>query len=206
LKVKICGITNFEDAELCAQLGADALGFIFYKKSKRYVNPDTARDIINSLPPFVIKVGVFVNEEPRIVNKIAEKVKLNIIQLHGDETPEYLHQIEYPVIKAFRVNEEFDFERIKEYKDCSFLLDAFHTNEYGGAGIKFNWNLIPDSIKDQIILAGGISKDNIESVNKLVNPYAVDLSSSLEAEPGIKDPKKIHELFMKINSIKESQC
>jgi len=203
MKIKICGITNINDAELSVKLGADVIGFIFYNKSKRYVNPILVKKIINALPSFVIKVGVFVNEESKTVNKIAEALKLNLVQLHGDETSEYLNNIHYPIIKAFRVNENFDFEVLNSYKNCSFLLDSFRHDLFGGTGESFNWNKIPNSLRNKIILAGGISENNIEYVYKEIAPYAIDVSSSIELKPGIKDHDKLNRLFKKYNSLRK---
>lgn len=203
MKIKICGITNLEDAKLCAELGSDAIGFIFYKQSKRYVEPRIVKEIINHLPPFLTKVGVFVNEDVAEVNSIAEEVGLNIVQLHGDETPEYSNKINLPIIKAFRIKEDFDFSILSEYKNCSFLLDSFHNDEYGGTGLKFNWDKIPEKIKDKIILAGGVSENNIKQIYQEIRPYAIDVSSSVEVKPGIKDHKRIKRLFEKYNELRK---
>lgn len=204
MKVKICGITNVEDAKLCSNLGADAIGFIFHKKSKRYVEPELVKKMISKLPPFLIKVGVFVNERSSTVNKIADYVKLNVVQLHGDELPEYLEKIKYPTIKAFRVNDDFNFENLNDYENHSFLLDSLHLKEYGGTGLKFDWDKIPNDIKNKIILAGGISEENIEKIYNEVCPYAIDVSSSVEIEPGKKDHNKLKSLFAKINEVRKT--
>lgn len=196
--VKICGITNLEDALFCERSGADMLGFVFYNKSKRYVSFDSAKKIIEVLSPKTKKVGVFVNLPVEIVNSYAEKLKLNAVQLHGDETPEYSFQINHPVIKSFRINERFNFSTLGQYKNAMSLLDAFSNNQYGGTGKKFNWEVIPDRLKSQIILAGGISAGNIKFIQDNIKPYAVDLSSSLESEPGKKDHKKVTEFFSSI--------
>lgn len=198
MKVKICGITNIEDAKLSHKLGADAIGFIFYKKSKRFIEPKDAKVIINQLPPFVFKVGVFVNESVEEINEIAKEVKLNFVQLHGEEPPEMIAQIELPVIKVFRVKDNFDFAVLSQYKNCSFLLDAFDEKEYGGTGQKFNWNKIPIELQSKIILAGGVSAENIEKIYNEIKPYAIDVSSSVEIKPGKKDEIKLKELFKKI--------
>lgn len=198
MKVKICGITNIEDAKLSHKFGADAIGFIFYKKSKRFIEPKDAKVIINQLPPFVFKVGVFVNESVEEINEIAKEVKLNFVQLHGEEPPEMIAQIELPVIKVFRVKDNFDFAVLSQYKNCSFLLDAFDEKEYGGTGQKFNWNKIPIELQSKIILAGGVSAENIEKIYNEIKPYAIDVSSSVEIKPGKKDEIKLKELFKKI--------
>lgn len=203
LKIKICGITNINDAKNAVELGADAIGFIFYNKSKRYVEPEIVKSIISELPAFVMKIGVFVNEDPQRINYIAKDIKLNSIQLHGDESPEYLSQINYPVIKAFRVDENFAFKKLSLYKNCSFLLDSFHKEEYGGTGLKFNWEKIPYEIRQKIILAGGISEESIEFIFNEISPYAIDVSSSIEIESGIKDINKLKILFEKINELRK---
>ena len=204
MKVKICGITNLEDAKLSYDFGADAIGFVFYQKSKRYIEPKEAKEIINQLPVFLLRVGVFVNESAKEINEIARELKLNLIQLHGEEPPEMIDDIELPVIKAFRVNENFDYSIVSKYKNCSFLLDAYNENEYGGTGQKFNWRKIPSELKEKIILAGGISKNNVEQIYKEVNPYAIDVSSSIEIKPGKKDHKKLKQLFQKIYELRKA--
>ncbi len=149
---------------LCSNLGADALGFIFYEKSKRFIGYDNAGEIIKQLPPFVFKVGVFVDEDIKKVNSVAKTIGLNAVQLHGNETPEYVDSISMPVIKSFRVDDNFDWTRIDEFRNCRILLDAFSPNEMGGTGNKFNWNFIPQKLKSKIILSGGISVANLEAV------------------------------------------
>jgi phosphoribosylanthranilate isomerase len=204
MKVKICGITKLEDAKLAYELGADAIGFIFYEKSKRYIEPKKAKEIMNQLPVFLLRVGVFVNESAKEINEIARDIKLNLIQLHGEEPAEMIYDIELPVIKAFRVNENFDYSILSKYKNCSFLLDAYNENEYGGTGQKFNWRKIPSELKEKIILAGGISENNVEQIYKEVNPYAIDVSSSIEIEQGKKDHFKIKQLFQKIYELRKA--
>lgn len=201
MKVKICGITNLEDALLCEVLGANALGFIFYEQSKRYVTPETVGYIIKQIGAFTLKVGVFVNEQPEKINSIAKTTGLNIVQLHGDETPQMVSQINLPVIKAFRVNQQYNFEILNNYKNCYYLLDTFSKSEYGGTGKTFDWNLIPLELRNKIILSGGISSDNIQNIKNEINPYAVDLSSSLEEYPGKKNKEKLKEFFNKIKNI-----
>ena len=206
MKIKICGITNIDDARLCSDLGADALGFIFYKKSKRYIEPDVAKSIISKLPPFINKIGVFVNEDSSLINRIAKDIKLSAVQLHGEESEEYLKFIDYPVIKSFRVSESFDFNILNRYKHISFLLDSFNSQEYGGTGLQFNWDKIPQNIRSKIILAGGVSVENIEFIYNQIKPYAVDISSSIELEPGKKDHNKVKILFKKYNDLRNAKC
>ncbi len=206
MKVKICGITNLEDAKLSYELGADAIGFIFYEKSKRNIQPEKAKEIIKQIPAFVIKVGVFVNESENNINQIAKDIKLNLVQLHGAEPPEMITKIALPVIKAFRVSDDFDYSTIEEYNNCSFLLDTYSKKEFGGTGERFNWKNIPENLKSKIILAGGISDKNIEQIYTEVNPYAIDVSSSVEIEPGKKDHQKLNHLFQKIYMLRNTKC
>lgn len=205
MKVKICGITNIDDALYCANLGADALGFIFYKKSPRFIKPKTVSEIINELPPFISTVGVFVNENISVVNEISNKLQLSYVQIHGDESPVYLNQINVPSIKAFRISKDFDFDSIYNYNSKYYLLDAFKPTEYGGTGTTFNWRNIPSGILAKTILAGGISSDNLEIIMSEIKPAAIDVSSNLEKSPGIKDHKKISEFFKTINKL-ENRC
>ncbi len=186
---------------LCSNLGADALGFIFYEKSKRFISYDKAREIIQRLPPFILKIGVFVDEDFTKVNSAATHIGLNAVQLHGNETPKYIDNISLPVIKSFRIDDNFDWTRIDEFRNCRILLDAFSPNEMGGTGNKFNWNFIPQKLKSKIILSGGVSVENLETVFNEVNPAAIDISSSIESEPGKKDHKKVKELFVKFNQL-----
>lgn len=203
MKVKICGITNIEDGLLACEFGADAVGFIFYKKSKRFVNYSKAKSIILSLPYSVLKVGVFVNEDSKIINKLSGEIGLNIIQLHGEETPEFIKKIKLPVWKVFRVNEDFDFKIIKKYKGCEFMFDTFLKESYGGTGKTFDWNIIPGELKRKIILAGGVSINNIEEIYKNISPAWVDVSSSLEKNQGKKDEIKLKEFFVAINKLRK---
>ncbi|MDP2037745.1 MAG: phosphoribosylanthranilate isomerase, partial [Ignavibacteria bacterium] len=170
MKVKVCGITNLEDAKLCCDLGADALGFIFYEKSKRYINYEEASAIVSELPAFVSKVGVFVNEEASTINHIAQSVGLTHVQLHGNEDQFHLDKVNHPVIKALRVKENFDFTSLKLYSGCTILLDTFSDKEIGGTGLTFDWNTIPIEIRSKVILAGGVSVQNIETIYKTIKP------------------------------------
>lgn len=205
MKVKICGITNIDDANLCAELGADALGFIFYNKSKRYIDFESAKEIIDSLPFFIFKVGVFVNEDVNKVNRAAAELKLNAVQLHGDEDLDYCKQVNHPVIKAIRVDNNLP-EQLNIFNNYTILLDKKSDNEYGGTGDRFNWNIIPNPVKNKIILAGGVSVENIEKIYNEISPQAVDLSSSLESSSGKKDHQKVNEFFAKLNKLRNQQC
>ena len=202
MKIKICGIKSLEDALLAANLGADAIGFILYKESKRYIIPSKIKEIIQHLPPFITKVGVFVNERPEFINDIVTETGLTLAQLHGDESPDIIDNIDVPVIKAFRIDDNFDFSSLKLYKNCYYLLDTFDPNNFGGTGKKFNWERIPQNLISKVILAGGITLNDLQIINDEISPYAVDVSSSIESEPGKKDAKKMKLLFKKLKEIR----
>ena len=202
MRIKICGTTNLKDALLSIELGADALGFIFYDKSKRFIQYNEAKAIIDQLPQSVPKVGVFVNSTIEEVNSAADRIGLSMIQLHGDETPLYAKQIEKPVIKGFRIDNNFDFALLDEYENCTFLFDNFVENELGGTGKSFDWNLIPEKLKNKIILAGGVSSKNIEEIFVNIKPSGVDLVSFVEKYPGKKDENKLKEFFNIVNKLR----
>jgi len=203
VKVKICGITNVEDAMAAIEMGADLLGFNFYPRSKRYVTPDQARAIIDKLPTFVDTVGIFVNAAGEHVREVAKMCSLNWVQLHGDETPEYceaLRWISAKVMKAIRVKDASDIERANTYYTDAILLDAFHPEEYGGTGDKFDWNLVR-RLRTRIFLAGGITPENaVEAVE--VGVYGIDLCSGIESSPGRKDYEKMQKLFDNIKHVR----
>ncbi|MGQ9797959.1 MAG: phosphoribosylanthranilate isomerase [Ignavibacterium sp.] len=203
MKVKICGITNLADALLCESCGADAIGFIFYVGSKRQIMPNEAAEIVKQLNPLTIKVGVFVNENPVLINQLVRDIGLNMVQLHGNETPEEISLINVPVIKAFRVNDNFDFTILHHYSNSYLLLDSYKEEEFGGTGKSFNWQLIPEQLKSKIILAGGINSDNIDLIFRQIKPQAIDVSSSLEQYPGKKDKQKVIQFFNKIKTFQE---
>ncbi|MGE5859186.1 MAG: phosphoribosylanthranilate isomerase [Ignavibacteria bacterium] len=202
MKVKICGITNIDDALLCEKLGADALGFIFYKQSRRNIQHEAAKSIIGRLSSFTFKVGVFVNEQAEFINHTASEIKLNAVQLHGEEIPEFISEIELPVIKAFRISGNFSYSALSLYENAACLLDSYSPDAFGGTGRSFDWEKIPFRLREKIILSGGVSSENIEYIFKEIKPRAVDLSSSIEKEPGWKDEKKASEFFKKINSLR----
>jgi phosphoribosylanthranilate isomerase len=202
VKVKICGITRLQDALRCEELGAHALGFIFHKDSPRYIPPEKVAAISNQLGPFIAKVGVFVNETADVINRIVDECQLTMVQLHGEEPPKFIAKVVVPVIKGFRINRSFDFSLLHRYEDCVYLLDAYSGKAYGGTGQTFNWRMIPYALKNRIILAGGISTANIEQVFTEIRPAAVDLSSALEKEPGIKDTAKLDTFFRKYYSLR----
>ena len=195
-KVKICGITNKNDALAAVSFGADALGFVFYPQSPRYVNPEVVKEIIAALPPFISSVGVFVDKPKVEIVEICSFTGLDIIQFHGSETPEDCN-IDKKIIKAIRVKELSDLKQLENYDVSAFLLDTYSDDAIGGTGQVFNWEIAVEARKlGNIILAGGLTPDNIEDAIKTVQPYGVDVSSGVEGnEKGKKDHKKL-ELFI----------
>jgi len=192
-RIKICGITNSDDAFAAINYGADALGFVFYSESPRAIMPEEAKKIISSLPPFVTTIGVFVDRSKKDLDKIASYTGVDVIQLHGSEPPEYCN-LGKKVIKAIRVKELSDLEPLNRYKNISaFLLDTYSQDVIGGTGQIFNWEIAVEAKKfGRIILAGGLTPENIEEAVKLVQPYAVDVASGVEGrKKGIKDHKKL---------------
>ena len=193
--IKICGITEVNDAVKIAELGVNALGFIFYPKSKRYISPDKAKEIIDCLPPFINTVGVFVNEKKESVIDVLNRCPIDILQFHGDETPEYCRQFDRRIIKAFRVNKDFSFDGFFKFPASAFLLDSFATGEYGGTGVVFDWDVAVKAKKyGKIILSGGLNPENLSSAVAKVNPYGVDISSGVEIKHGKKDISKVKEI------------
>lgn len=194
VRAKICGITNREDALYAVNCGADALGFIFYEKSPRYVAPEKAAEIICDLPPFVTPVGVFVNA-PHI-DATVKLAGLRAIQLHGDEPPKACLGHEVPVIRTLRVGSEFDALALRSYPVHTFLLDTARAGSYGGTGETFDWAKAREAKNyGRIILSGGLNPDNVREAIEQVAPYAVDTSSGVEAEPGKKDHKKVRDFL-----------
>jgi phosphoribosylanthranilate isomerase len=196
IPVKICGITNLEDARLAVNSGASALGFIFYDKSPRYILPETASQIAADLKGQVPFTGVFVDETLDYVHAAKEEMGLNFIQLHGNESPEYCRAVQLPVIKVFRVAPDFDAGIMKYYDVHAFLFDTYEKGKPGGTGDIFNWNLIFDLQTDTpIILSGGLGVENILDAINAVCPSAVDVNSGVESKSGVKDEKKMKALF-----------
>jgi phosphoribosylanthranilate isomerase len=202
VKVKICGITRLEDALLAAQLGADALGFNFWPGSKRYIEPDAARAIIERLPPFVTAVGLFVNQPPTHVLATAAQSGIAVVQLHGDEPPQDCNGYPIPVVKAFRMAGPESLTAIDRYRVQACLLDAPSAG-FGGSGAVFDWALARQvSAQRIIILAGGLTPENVAEAVRAVRPWAVDVASGVETSPGVKDPDKLARFIA--NSRKET--
>ena len=203
IHVKICGITSFNDAIMAANYGASALGFIFYEKSPRYINPKILKTWISNVPSSVIKVGVFVNKDVDKVNKIAEQLNLGMVQLHGDESPEYCNQMFKPVIKVFRVNNKFDSIMLNNYQAATFLFDTYNKENHGGTGESFDWqSILQLNTEIPVILSGGLNADNVLEGIEVVKPSAVDVNSGVEAAPGKKDEEKIKNLFTILKNTK----
>ncbi len=196
VKVKVCGITDLEDAQAAVEAGADALGFVCYRKSPRFVDAEVIRAIVSELPPFVLPVGVFVNEEQKVVRDLLDRCGLVLAQLHGDETAAYCESLGRPVLKAIRLQSRSDFLALAEFKGRALvrgiLVDAFSDAAYGGTGHRVDWNLAAEASQlGRVILAGGLTPENVGEAIKIVRPYGVDVSSGVEANPGRKDHAKV---------------
>ena len=191
--VKICGITGIEDALAAARCGAHAIGLVFYRPSPRYVAPDRGGDIIRALPPFVTAVGLFVNAPAREVREVLAQAPVSLLQFHGAEAPAFCRQFGLPYMKAVRVRAGVDLlQYAHDYHDAkALLLDAFVDGARGGTGETFDWSLIPRTLPLPIVLSGGLNADNVTEAIRAVRPWAVDVSSGVEAEKGIKDAAKI---------------
>jgi phosphoribosylanthranilate isomerase len=191
--VKICGITNVADGLAAAEAGADALGFIFDKNSPRFVTQQQAAEIIRSLPPAIVKVGVFVNAAEETVLEAISGCGLNLLQFHGSEPPEFCTQFGLMSMKAFRMRDAETLKQLPQYTTDAWLLDAYSAKQLGGTGEKFNWDLAVAArdLGRPIFLAGGLTPDNVAEAIRKVQPYAVDVSSGVEASPGKKDVEKV---------------
>jgi phosphoribosylanthranilate isomerase len=190
VKIKICGITNLEDAKVAVAAGADALGFVMYRKSPRFVEPAVVKSIVATLPPFVLPVGVFVNEEPDRVRALMDECGLALAQLHGDETAPYCQDLGRPVMKALRLKDRGSFHGRANVR--GFLIDAFSDQAYGGTGQTVDWTLAQEAARaTPIVLAGGLTPANVAEAITQVRPYGVDVSSGVELSPGKKDHNKV---------------
>ncbi|MCI4626370.1 MAG: phosphoribosylanthranilate isomerase [Candidatus Magnetoovum sp. WYHC-5] len=195
VKIKICGITRLKDALWAVDCGVDALGFVFYEKSPRKADINEVKKIIRALPPFVVTVGVFVNEDGSKIDKIIAETGINAVQLHGSETPQECTR--WPcVIKAFRVKEGWGVDVLKQYSVKAVLLDNYVAGQFGGTGEVFNWEIAKTAkAYGNVILAGGLTVENVKSAVAHVSPYALDVSSGVESSPGIKDHLKIKDFI-----------
>jgi phosphoribosylanthranilate isomerase len=192
-RVKICGITSREDAQAAARLGADALGLVFYPPSPRCVSVEAARGIVERLPPFVCVVGLFVNATREEIGEALAGVRIDLIQFHGSECPDYCSEHGRPYIKAIRMRPDVDLraEEARYAGASGLLLDAYRPGVPGGTGEAFDWSRIPPDLAGRVILAGGLTPDNVANAVRRVRPYAVDVSGGVERDKGIKDPGKI---------------
>jgi phosphoribosylanthranilate isomerase len=202
--IKICGITNLADAHAAVAAGADALGFNFYKPSPRYITPESAREIINTLPDSILTVGVFVNEpSPDAVRAIADQAGVKAVQLHGDESPDYCRALN-PVIKTFSVSSNFDVNQIRAYEVDAVMLDTKDNRLHGGTGRVFDWSIAQQvsGLVAKLYLAGGLSPENVGEAVALVHPFAVDACSSLEDKPGNKNHERLRIFVGAVRSVK----
>jgi phosphoribosylanthranilate isomerase len=210
VKVKICGVTNYDDALLVTNLGAEFIGFNFYRDSPRKVSVKMVKDVSAKLPPFVSAVGLFIDEDPAELAKTAKKCGLKMLQFHGAETPEYCksaaEKTGLPVIKAFRMQDEGTIEQMKAYVDAVnyFLLDAYVPGEPGGTGETFNWDLAVKAkeLGKPVFLAGGLTPDNVYDAMQKVQPFAVDAASGVERLPRRKDYDKMNRFIRRARGLK----
>jgi phosphoribosylanthranilate isomerase len=196
MKIKICGITNVEDADVAEKAGADAIGFVMYRKSPRWVEPAVARSIIAGLPPFMLPVGVFVNEEAEKVRTLMDECGFALAQLHGDESAAYCQNLGRPALKALRLKDRGTFLALAEFQGRAnvrgLLIDAFSDQSYGGTGQTVDWTLAQEVARSApVILAGGLNPANVAGAIHIVRPYGVDVSSGVEQSPGKKDHHKL---------------
>ncbi|WP_414039503.1 phosphoribosylanthranilate isomerase [Acidithiobacillus sp. M4-SHS-6] len=202
VRVKICGITQVDDAKAAARLGADAIGLVFYEKSPRAVTISQAQMMLQALPPFVSSVGLFVNADPAHVEQVLEHCPLDILQFHGDESPEFCRRFGRPYLKVLRVSGETDLRRpVDDYADAQgLLLDCAVPGQWGGSGRSFAWWALPELGKP-LILAGGLHADNIREAVRVAQPYGVDVSSGVERSPGSKDHDKMAEFMARLQGL-----
>ena len=196
--VKICGITSSAQARMVASAGADAIGLVLYDKSSRHVDLDLAVEIKNAISEDVVCIALLVNAEEKFVREVISKLSPHFIQFHGDESPNFCHQFNYPFIRAVRMSKELKMAKIlSSYKPSGgFLFDAWHADHYGGTGHVFDWNRLPVNLDFPLILAGGLNPDNVSSAVRAVGPAMVDVSGGVESSPGVKDEHKVREFIL----------
>ncbi len=207
MKVKICGITNLEDARAAVDAGADALGFVFTQLSPRYITPAAAREIIQTLPPFITPVGVVVNKKREEVQDIVAITGVRCVQFHGDEAAMDMIGYAVPGYKAIRVRPDFSVNQLERYPTRTFLLDTFSEEMNGGTGRTFNWKIAVEAKRfGRIILSGGLRSENVVDAVRTVQPYAIDVSSGVESAPGKKDKEMMRELFSVLRTTQKFTC
>ena len=202
-RIKICGITNIDDALMAIGAGADALGFNFVPNTPRYLkDTKAAAKIIEQLPPFITTVGLFVNADPELIQSIADECHLDMLQLHGDESPQFCQGFNRRIIKAVRVKDELSCSHLSDYRVSGYLLDTYVKGALGGTGVVFDWRLAVKAKQyGRIVLAGGLDPDNVASAVQQVRPYGVDVSSRVEASPGRKDPVKVRAFIQNVKEV-----
>lgn len=202
-KVKICGITNTIDAQLACDLGADAIGLVFYPPSPRYIKPEQAEKVLESLPPFISSVALFVNAAREEIESVLQQTGIDLIQFHGNESAQFCASFKRPYIKAIRMKDGLDLYAVeKEYASArGILLDTYKKGFPGGTGESFNWTKVPHDLSKPVILAGGLTADNVAQAVKQVQPYAVDVSGGVEAAKGKKDQNKIMAFVRNVHEI-----
>ena len=202
-RIKICGITNIDDALMSIDVGADALGFNFVPDTPRYFKDiKAAAKIIEQLPPFITTVGLFVNADSALIQAIADECHLDMLQLHGDESPQFCQRFNRRVVKAVRVKDESSFSLMSDYRVSGYLLDTYVKGKMGGTGVAFDWRFAVKAKQyGQIILAGGLNPNNVGAAVQQVRPYGVDVSSGVEASPGRKDPVKVRAFIRNVKEV-----
>ena len=201
IRVKICGITNLEDALAAAKFGADAVGFVLYPNSPRYLKPAQAKLIIDQLPPFVTSVGVFANQAAEEIRRMMEECGFDLVQLQGDESPEFCWRLGSRVVKAIRVKDHGSLKQMAEYSVRAFVLDTYRENQLGGTGERFDWDLAVQARSfGRIVLAGGLTPENVRDAIRKVQPYGVDVSTGVEKYLGKKDHSKIENFIKQAKS------
>lgn len=202
-RIKICGITNIDDALMAIDAGADALGFNFVPGTPRYLkNIQAAAKIIEQLPPFITTVGLFVNADAEVVQGTADGCHLDMLQLHGEESPQFCRSLNHKIIKAVRIKNESSVSHLSDYRVSGYLLDTYVKGVLGGTGVAFDWQLAVKAKQyGRIILAGGLDPDNVASAVEQVRPYGVDVSSRVEASPGRKDPVKVRAFIQNVKEV-----
>lgn len=199
-RIKICGLTKPLDAVVAADLGADAIGLVFYEKSPRNVSLQQAEEILSALPAFVSSVGLFLNPSVEYVEQVRASLSLDCLQFHGTENHDFITQFNMPYLKAIGMQDDISIvDSMAAYPDSlGYLLDSHASGEAGGSGVTFNWDNIPSELRSMMIVAGGITPHNVADCIARIRPYAVDVSSGVESSPGIKDREKMEKLFTAI--------